>query len=115
MAFLVRAFPIIRPVEELESFLTALRGDKSGEVERFYAQYGVSQELAYVQELDQGKKILIVVTVLSDAQEAAPRYARATDKFQSWFKGQILRLTGVDPNAAPLGPPTKEVFAWKAA
>ena len=113
MGFLVRAFPLIRPVAELETFLAAMKA-KSADVARFYGQYGVSQEIAYLQDLDPGKKILIVVTVLSDAQEAAPRYAAASEGFHAWFKQQILYLTGVDPNVAPLGPPTTEVFNWRA-
>ncbi|NRF70290.1 hypothetical protein HLB44_25095 [Aquincola sp. S2] len=114
MGYLVRAFPLIRPVEELQAFLAALKAEKSADAARFYGQYGVTQEIAYLQDLGPGKKILIVVTVLSDAKEAAPRYAAASEGFHAWFKQQILHLTGVDPNVAPLGPPTTEVFNWRA-
>jgi hypothetical protein len=33
-------------------------------------------------------------------------------EFDTWFKAQILRITGVDPSKTPLGPPTAQVFSW---
>ena len=52
------------------------------------------------------------VTMADDPDEAAPRFAGASEAFHSWFKDQILELSGVDPSRQPLGPPTKEVFSW---
>ena len=114
MPYLVRAFPLIRPVSELHTFLSALSGARRADTDTFYRQYGVSHESAYVQETPHGN-LLIVVTVLEDHQEAAPRYKAASEEFHAWFKGQVLYLTGVDPNVKPLGPPTTEVFSWPVA
>jgi hypothetical protein len=114
MAYVVRAFPLIRPAADLQAFLTALSGPKRDEATKFYHQYGVSHESAYIQDTVHGK-LLIVVTVIRDGLEAAPRYQNATEEFHSWFKGQVLHLTGVDPNVMPLGPPTTQVFSWSAA
>jgi hypothetical protein len=33
-------------------------------------------------------------------------------EFDSWFKEQVLHLTGINPAEQPLGPPTTQVFAW---
>jgi hypothetical protein len=52
------------------------------------------------------------VSDIRDPNEAAPRYAEATADFHVWFKTQVKSLSGVDPNKAPLGPPTREVFSW---
>jgi hypothetical protein len=109
--YLVRAFPLIRPVSELHTFLSALSGARRAETDTFYGHYGVSHESAYVQETPHGN-LLIVVTVLGDHQETAQRYKAASEEFHGWFKAQILYLTGVDPNATPLGPPSIEVFSW---
>jgi hypothetical protein len=114
MPYLVRAFPLIRPVAELHNFLSALSDAKHAETSRFYRQYGVSHESAYLQETEHGN-ILIVVTVLDDQQEAAPRYKAASEEFHAWFKEQVFHLSGVDPNVTPLGPPTAQVFSWSAA
>jgi len=47
-------------------------------------------------------------------QMSAQEYAQASDAFASWFKDQVLTLSGVDPTVAPLGPPTTEVYRWSA-
>lgn len=112
MPYLVRAFPLIRPLAELYDFISALSA-KHAEVGRFYTHYGVSHESAYLQETEHGN-LLIVVTQLADHQEAGLRYQVASEEFQTWFKQQVFHLTGVDPNVTPLGPPTTEVFAWPA-
>jgi hypothetical protein len=112
MSYLVRAFPLIRPVDELRSFLSTLT--KRAETSRFYREYGILHESAYLQETKQGY-IVIVVTVLEDQQEATPRYKAASDEFLTWFKQQIFHLTGVDPNVTPLGPPTTQEFSWPAS
>jgi hypothetical protein len=33
-----------------------------------------------------------------------------THAFDTWFKAQVKLLTGVDPEQAPLGPPTTYIF-----
>jgi hypothetical protein len=79
---------------------------------RFYRHYGVERESWHLQFTDHGPWV-IAVTELADPTEAAPRYADANEAFHLWFKSQVETLTGVDPNIAPLGPPTKEVFVWQ--
>ena len=111
MPFVVRAFPIVRPVPELEAFLAQLKGPKRNETAEFYKRYGVHHESAYLQDTP-GGKMLIVVTVLHDDKEAAPRYQAAAAEFDAWFKAEVCRLSGVDPNVTPLGPPTREMFRW---
>ena len=110
MPILTRAFPLRRPVEELQAFAAALC-ERSAETGQFYRHYGVSHESWHVQETPSGPWV-IGVTVLDNPEEAAPRYASASEEFHAWFKAQILHLSGIDPNTTPLGPPTNEVFAW---
>ena len=62
MPFVVRAFPIVRPVAELKAFLDQLKGPKRAETAQ--------------------------------------------------FKAEVCRMSGVDPNVTPLGPPTQEMFRW---
>jgi hypothetical protein len=112
MSYLVRAFPLIRPVSELEEFVRAL-GEKRASTATFYASYGITHESVHLQE-EGDRKFLIVVTLVEDVQEAGPRYKVAADDFEAWFKGRVLHLTGVDPNVTPLGPPTRTIFSWPA-
>jgi hypothetical protein len=111
MAYIVRAFPLIRPAADLQAFLSALTGAKRDEADSFYRQYGVSHESAYMQDTPNGK-LLIIVTIIKDGLAAAPKYKHASEEFHTWFKSQVMHLTGVDPNVTPLGPPTTQVFSW---
>jgi hypothetical protein len=112
MKQVVRAFPIQKPTEDLLAFAADLSGPRSKEATEFYRSYGIVRETWHLQETPSGPWA-IAVTELADPDEAAPRYARASEEFHSWFKAQILSLTGVDPNVTSLGPPTTEVFAWE--
>lgn len=111
MPMITRAFPLCRPVEEVRAFAAALCGERSADTTQFYRHYGVSHESWHVQETPTGPWV-IVVTVLDNSEEAASRYASASEAFHMWFKAQVLSLSGVDPNTTPLGPPTTQVFAW---
>jgi hypothetical protein len=114
MPYLVRAFPLIRPVAELHGFVAALSGTRRAETDAFYRQYGVSHESVYLQETEHGP-LVIVVTNIEDRHQASPRFMKASESFEVWFKAQLLHLTGVDPNVSPLGPPTTEIFTWPPA
>ena len=114
MAFVVRAYPLIRPDADLQKFVSALAADNRANTDLFYRTYAVAHESVYVQETPQGR-LLIVVTILKDDLEAAPRYQAADQKFHAWFKDQVFFLTGVDPNVTPLGPTSTQVFSWSDA
>lgn len=111
MAFLVRAFPLRESLDEFNAFVSALRGPRQAEASAFYSQHGIEHESWHLQHTEHGPWV-IVVTLVGNLPESAQKYARATDEFASWFKGQVMTLSGVDPSVAPLGPPTTEVFRW---
>ncbi len=111
MPHVVRAFPLRAPIADLHAFAQALAGPRAADAARFYRRYGVARETWHLQHTDHGPW-LIAVTELADPTEAAPRFAESTEAFHLWFKSQVEALTGVDPNVAPLGPPTRQVFAW---
>lgn len=114
MEHVVRAFPLRASREALAAFAAQLNGRRTAEASAFYRRYGIVEESWHVQDTPIGPWV-IAVTILADAAEAAPRYAQSTAEFEAWFKGEVLALTGIDPNAAPLGPPTTQVFRWSAA
>ena len=112
MTYIVRAFPVITPVEELERFLAELAGARRADTQAFYRRYGISHESAYVQQTAHGTLVIVVTVLDEDHQQAAARYQATTAGFEEWFKGNIRRLTGVDPDQQPLGPPSTAVFAF---
>ena len=111
MSLIVRAFPLRSHPSDHEAFATALT-ERKVEADAFYRQYGVSHESWHVQETPEGNWV-IVVTAVDDAAQAAARYAGSSAAFDSWFKKQVLALTGIDVCQQPLGPPTTQVFAWE--
>jgi hypothetical protein len=111
MQHVVRAFPLRASREALDAFAAQLKGRRAAEAAAFYRRYGVADESWHVQETPIGPWV-IAVTILADPAEAAPRFAQATEEFEAWFKAEVLALTGIDQNVAPLGPPSKQVFRW---
>lgn len=114
MAFLVRAFPLRGSRQDFDAFVKALDGARQAEAAAFYGSHDITHESWHLQETDNGT-LVIVVTLVRDPGESAPKYAAASDGFASWFKDQVKALSGVDPSKAPLGPPTKEVYRWSAS
>jgi hypothetical protein len=113
MQYLVRAFPLIRSIEEFCAFTDTLLGSRREEADRFYSSYGIEHESVHLQHTPSGP-MLIVVTVLHDYAAAAPRYRETSEQFDAWFKGQVRHFTGVDPNVQPLGPPSEQIYEWNA-
>jgi hypothetical protein len=100
-------------MSEFNAFADALKGPRAQEAAAFYQEHGIAHESWHLQETPHGPWV-IVVSVIRDPAVTGPKYAIATDQFASWFKAQVLTLSGVDPSRNPLGPPTTEVFHWSA-
>ena len=110
MAIVLRAFPILAK-EELQSFVDSLNGERKHEADGFYRSYDVSHESWHIQNTPSGPWA-ICLTIVDNPTEAAPRYARSSGEFESWFKSQVMQVTGINLSAEPLGPPTELIFAW---
>jgi hypothetical protein len=115
MHLVVRAFAVLPSKEqEVEAFARELAGPRQDEAHEFYRSLGVRRETWHFQAGPFGAQV-IVVTELDDLEPAARRYADAQQPFHRWFKEQVLRISAVDPNIEPLGPPSTQVFSWPPA
>jgi len=112
MPLVVRAFPLCQPVEELEAFAKALSTERSRDAGAFYRRFGISHESWHLQKTGSGGTWVIGVTMIDNPTEGGQRYAETSAEFEDWFKDQVHRLSGINPNTDPLGPPTTQVFAW---
>ena len=112
MTLLVRAFPVICDRSEVEK-LTAEMNERSADVRRFYESFGVTRESWFLQETEHGPMV-IGVTEVNDLETAAQDYAQTTEHFAAWFKNRVKEISGIDPNEQPLGPPTEQIFEFKA-
>jgi len=111
MALIVRAFPVKGSVEDVKAFAHALETERKADAAAFYRKFGVSHESWHLQQTPNGPWI-IGITMVDKPAESAPQFAASSTEFDSWFKGQVLRITGVDQAEQPLGPPTTQVFGW---
>lgn len=111
MSLIVRAFPVRSSVEDLKAFASALSNERRAETAAFYRRYGVVHESWHLQETPEGRWV-IGITSIDDADEAAPRYAESSAEFDRWFKDQVMKVSGINPDSQPLGPPTTQVFGW---
>ena len=71
----------------------------------------MARESAFVQDGPNGR-LLIVVTHFGAPPPAAAieNYVGSQHAFDTWFKGQVRAVTGMDPDATPMGPPSECVF-----
>lgn len=115
MHLVVRAFAVLPSKEpDVEAFANQLAGPRRVEAEQFYRSLGVRRESWYFQPGPFGAQV-IVVTEVDDLEPAAKAFAEAQQPFHRWFKEQVLRISAIDPNTDPLGPPSSQVFSWPPA
>ena len=48
----------------------------------------------------------------ASAKATGESYARSGASFDRWLKDQVRDITGIDPDATPLGPPTECILDW---
>lgn len=114
MPFVVRAFPLLPgKEEELRQFAAELSGPRRAEAAEFYGSFSVPRESWHLQQTPNGA-LVIGVTEVGEVEATAQKYAASNRPFDRWFKDQVKRLTGIDPDSEPLGPPTEEVFSFDA-
>lgn len=110
IAISARIYPV-RSREAIDEFADELRS-RSRETHAFYEGFGVPREVWFAQETEYGP-VVIGVTAMSEVKRAL-EYAATDEPFAAWFKQRVIEVTGVDPNVTPLGPPSHQVFDFRA-
>lgn len=111
MPIIVRAFPVLPGKEEdIRKFAAEMAGPRRREAEQFYRSFGVVRESWHYQETPHGLMVIGVTELDADPEVKAREYAESIRPFDTWFKEQVLNLTGVDPAVQPLGPPSELIF-----
>jgi hypothetical protein len=111
MQLIVRAFPVLADKQaEMLAFAEAMR-TRAAETADFYRRIGAARETWHLQSTPAGDWV-ICVTQIPDRpiDEAARDYAGSRHAFDTWFKGQVKLVCGIDPELAPLGPSTTCIF-----
>jgi len=113
MPLVVRAFPVLPGREkQVREFAAAMAGGRKAEAAAFYRSFGVSHESWHLQHTEHGDWVIGVTEVSDDLEKKAQAYATSERPFDRWFKDQVQRLTGIDPDVEPLGPPTETLFEF---
>ena len=114
MQRVVRAFPIL-PGREAEAREIAhqMGTERAEAAADFYRRFGVVHESWHEQHTPAGTWFIVISEIADTPVEtAAKSYAASAHAFDAWFKSRVQAITGVDPSAAPLGPPTRCVFSF---
>lgn len=88
---------------------------RAADAAAFYRKLGVAHECWFAQHTAHGMMV-IAITEIADrpVDIVAAEYAESAEPFEAWFKSQVLKVSGVDPSIAPLGPPTVCMFDYPA-
>ena len=78
----------------------------------FFRLFGPSVERWYFQEID-GKPHVIAITRVDSARAGFEHLAAFTDRFTSWFRGEVLALTGVDLAANSRDPESEFIYEFR--
>ena len=112
MQLLVRAFPVLPGREQqMRAFADVVRTSRAAEAADFYRRMGVARESWHLQQTPHGSWV-VAVTQIPDKpiEQAGQDYAASPHVFDTWFKQQVVALTGINPETSPLGPATVCIF-----
>lgn len=113
MTAIIRAFPLEKGItrKDIEEFAQKLKGEHAKQIDQFYRGFGVMKEEWFFQNGPNGPQV-IVYSEIGEVNKAAKQYQESQEEFVVWFKKEVDRLSGIDPNKDPLGPPTEKIFEW---
>ena len=77
-----------------------------------HARAGTTRETWALQETPMGSFILVWFE--GDVEKAFGDLATNDSEFVTWFRGQVLDITGVDLTAPPDAPPPAILVDWRA-
>lgn len=112
MEYVVRAYPLNAGItkQDVRDFANKVKNN-TADTSTFYKSFGVSHESWYIQETPNGPWV-ICVAIINNPEAAGNAFASSKKPYDVWWKSEVLRLSGVNPEKAPLGPPTEKIFHW---
>src|SRR5437764_874399 len=101
MASLSMAMPVKSGKSgQLRSFVNDVLGARRAEFEASEKRIGITREGWYFQPSPMGD-LAIVWVEAADPMTSLGSFIQSQELFDSWFKAQVLDITGVDLNQAP--------------
>src|SRR5262245_58261533 len=94
------------------AFAAEAMGPRRAEFSAHHARAGNVRQTWTFQETPMGNFLLVWFE--GDVQKAFADLATNDSDFMTWFRGQVLDVTGVDFSAPPEGPPPEVLVDWRA-
>ena len=98
--------------EDARAFAAETFGARRPDFEAHLARAGVTRETWTLQETPMGS--LMVVWFEGDVEKAFADLATDNSEYMTWFRAQVLDVTGVDLGAPPDGPPPAVLIDYRA-
>jgi hypothetical protein len=112
MAVFNGMFPIQAGKEDAaRKFAADTIGARRAEFEERQAAASITRETWAMQETPMGSFMLVWFE--GDIEKALGDLAADTSDYATWFKGQVLDITGVDLGAPPDNPPPDVLIDWR--
>ncbi len=104
-------FPIAKGKEDAaRKFAAEAIGARKADFAAHLARSNTTRETWAVQQTPMGSFMLIWFE--GDLEKAFGDLASNSNEFMTWFRGQVMDVTGVDLAAAPEGPPPEVIVDW---
>jgi hypothetical protein len=108
MAVFMGAFPVLPGKEDEPRRLAQETLDRGEEFDASQRRLGISNEEWWLQQTPMGSMVLVRFEC-PDVAAAFAGLAESNDAFDTWFKGRVLEVTGVDLSA-PSDDPLPEII-----
>ena len=104
-------FPIAEGKEDAaRKFAAEAIGARKADFAALQAQSGITRETWAMQQTPAGSFMLVWFE--GDVEKAFSDLASDSSEFATWFKGQVMDVTGVDLAAPPEGPLPDVLVNW---
>jgi hypothetical protein len=108
------ALPIMTgKTDDARAFMRELEGPGKAQFASSEQRLGIVKESWFLQRTFQGD-LLIVYIESPDLGKALRLFAESNDKFDQWFKDQVLDITGADLNNPPEKPLSELLSSYQA-
>lgn len=115
MATIAFATPILPgKLEAWRRFNQETLGSRGSEHEAANRRYGITRELAWLQQTPEGD-LAIVYLEVAEPERMFREMATSADPYDVWFRQQVLDIHGLDLTQPPQGPLSELAFEWRAS
>ena len=111
MAVFLGAFPVLPGKEEEPRKFARETLDRVEEFAASQQRFAVTEEEWSLQQTPMGS-LVVVRFECSDVEAVFATFGASNEKFDVWFKGRVLEITGVDIYAPSDDPLPEIIFAW---